>query len=88
MIIDRWGGGGIVSYIKSTLRVIWDVTPLSLTIQAFPPAQYLQVVQQMPRGGSSYYLHYHCANSNHSKQNSSETRQAAKMWVEGLGMPG
>ena len=31
----------------------------------------------MPRGGS-YNLNYHCANSNHSKQNSPKTRLAAQ----------
>ena len=49
-----------------------------------PPAQYLEVVQQMPRG-SSYYLHYHCASPNHSKQNSPETRLAAQSVLGGPG---
>ena len=31
----------------------------------------------MPRGGS-YPLHYHCANSNHSRQNSPKTRLVAQ----------
>ena len=67
-----------MSYIRSSLRVMYDVpvAPLSPIHTSPTCSTPTPAVQQMPREGS-YHLHCHRFNSNHSKPNS-ETRLAAE----------
>ena len=80
MILDRWGEGGLVSYIRSAFRVMCVVAPLS-PIQTSPTWSMLQVVRQTPRGGN-YRLHDHHLLAHQSNPNSKTHLEARIVPVE------